>query len=182
MRRHRPHRRNYRVVFAVVFAAGLATGVFAAKKVLVSPAAFEGREPTAAAEELLAAARSLAEAGSYENIAIGRVYYLAGRKDEGQAIFDRVLAGKVKAGDIIRVARVYEEAGEWAKAKPLFDRVIDMAPEDEDWLAEIGGYYLLAGDRARAEQLFTNSLAHDASNLYNTLHMAGAYLGVPPRE
>ncbi len=162
---------------AFVFAAGLAAGAFAAKKFTVSATAFAGKEPKAAAEELLGAARALAENGSYENLAVARLYFRIGRKAEGQEIVDRVLAGKTKAGDIVRVARIYREAGDWAKAKPLFDSVVQMAPEDEDWLAEVGAEYLLAGDRTRAEELFAASLRLDSSNLYNTLRMAGAYLG-----
>jgi tetratricopeptide (TPR) repeat protein len=167
----------------LLFAVGVATGAFAAKKITVSPAAFQGREPKAAAAELLSTAAALAEAGSWENIAVGRVHYLSGDKAAGQAIFDRVLAGgKVKAGDVVRVARVYAEAGEWAKAKPLFDRVLSMAPEDEDWLAEVGAHYLVQGDRAKAEELFQASLRQDPGSLYNTLRMAAAYLGIAPRE
>lgn len=170
-----------RVVFlALLFTAGLAIGAFAAKKVAVSPSAFSGKEPSAAANELLVAARSLAEDGSYENLAVARVYYLAGRKDEGQVLMERVMAGKAEAGNAMRVARIYQEAGEWAKAKPLFDAVLQLEPGDEDWLAEIGAQYLLAGDRARAEELFAASVKRDPSNLYNTLRMAGAYLGVKP--
>jgi tetratricopeptide (TPR) repeat protein len=168
------------VPLLAVFLAGAAAGAFAAKKVLVSPAAFSGREPAAAADALLDSARALAEAGSYENIAVARVYYLSGRKVEGQQILDRVMAGKTKPGDLMRVARLYREAGEWERAKPLFESVLRMAPEDEDWLAEIGAWFLLAGDRARAEELFGRSLQLDPSNLYNTLRMAGAYLGVEP--
>lgn len=168
------------VAAASIFAFGLAAGAFAAKKLQVTPAAFTGKEPAAAAGELLAAAATLAERGSWENIAVARVHYLAGQKAEAQAIVDRVMAGKTKAGDIIRVARIYQRAGEWEKARPLFDSVVQMAPDDQDWLAEIGAYYLLAGDRGRAEELFARALDQDPSSLYNTLRMAGAYLGLAP--
>jgi len=170
------------LALVAVFALGAAAGALAAKKGLLTPALFQGREPAAAADQLLGAARTLAEAGSYENIAVARVYYLSGRKADGQAILDRVMAGKIKDSDIIRVARVYREAGEWDKAKPLFDRVLQMAPEDEDWLAEIGAWYLLAGDRAKAEDLFARSFARDPDNLYNTLRVAGAFLGLEPHD
>lgn len=168
------------VPLLAVFLVGAAAGAFAARKVTVSPAAYSERQPAAAAGELLGAARALAENGSYENIAVARVYYLGGQKAEGQEILDRVMAGKTKPGDVIRVARLYREAGEWERAKQLFDSVVEMAPEDEDWLAEIGAWHQLAGDRARAEELFGRSLQQDSSNLYNTLRMAGAYLGVEP--
>jgi len=173
--------RSKRTVVAVaLFTAGVAVGAFAAKKVTVSPSVWLGKDSAAAAEDLLGTARELAEQGSYENIAVARVYYLSGRKAQGQEILDRVMAGKTKAGDVIRIARVYREAGEWEKARPLFDSVVVMEPKDEDWLAEIGGYYLLAGDRVHAEELFARSLAEDPSNLRNTLRMALAYLGLAP--
>ncbi|KAB2964386.1 MAG: hypothetical protein F9K18_07585 [Thermoanaerobaculia bacterium] len=173
-------RTRHAVPLLAVFLAGAAAGAFAAKKVMVSSAAYSGREPAAAGAELLGAAAALAEDGSYENIAVARVHYLGGRKDEGQRILDRVMAGKTKPGDVIRVARLYREAGEWERARQLFDSVVQMAPEDEDWLAEIGAWYLLAGERGHAEELFGRSLQQDPSNLYNTLRMAGAYLGVEP--
>ncbi|MCB9378297.1 MAG: hypothetical protein H6511_05975 [Holophagales bacterium] len=169
-----------RIAAVLLFAAGVAVGAFAAKKLTIGPSVFSGKEPAAAAEELLGAARELAGDGSYENIAVARVYFLAGRKTEGEAILERVRAGKTKAGDIIRIARVYRESGDWETARPLFDAVVTMEPKDEDWLAEIGGYYLLAGNRAHAEELFARSLAEDPSNLRNTLRMALAYLGLDP--
>jgi tetratricopeptide (TPR) repeat protein len=168
------------VPLLAVFLAGAAAGAFAAKKVLVSPAAFSGREPAAAADALLDSARALAEAGSYENIAVARVYYLSGRKVEGQQILDRVMAGKTKPGDLMRVARLYREAGEWERAKPLFESVLRMAPEDEDWLAEIGAYYNLHGDRARAEELFRRSFELDPESYKNLATAAGSYVGVSP--
>ena len=91
-----------------------------------------------------------------------------------------MLAGKHEGGDLVRIARVYAEAGEWAAAKPLFDQLVEAAPKDEDWLAEVGAAYLRAGDRARGEELYARSLAQDPSNLHNTLRMASAYLGVAP--
>lgn len=172
----------HRIAALALFAAGVAVGAYAAKKLTVSTAAFAGQEPATAAEALLGAARQLAGDGSYENIAVARVYYLAGKKAEGREILDRVAAGKTKAGDWIRIARVYQRAGDWERAKPLLDRVVEMAPEDEDWLAEIGAYHLLAGDRARAEELFARSLALDPSNLRNTLRMASGYLGLSPED
>jgi tetratricopeptide (TPR) repeat protein len=158
--------------------AGAAAGAFAAKKLLITPAVYQGKEKAQAAADLLAAARELAADGTYENIAVGRVLYLSGKKDEGRAIFDRVLAGKHAAGDVVRVARVYQEAGEWKTAQPLFDQVLQEKPKDEDWLAEIGAFYLLAGDRAKGEELLSRSFAEDPSSLYNALKGASGYLGI----
>ena len=176
-------RSRSRIAFGTaIFLAGAALGAFASSKVKVDATYWSGKAPAQAADALLAAARTLAGDGSYENIAVARVLYLAGHKAEGQAILDRVMAGKVKDSDLIRVARVYRDAGEWAKAQPLLDRVVAMAPKDEDWLAEIGADYLLAGDRAKAEELFSRSFTQDPSNLSNTLTAAGAYLGLAPQR
>jgi len=165
-----------------VLLVGAATIVWASKKPTIDPAVYQSQQPAQAAERLIEIARTLAGDGSYENIAVGRVLYLTGHKADGQAIFDQQLGAKSKPGDWIRVARIYSEAGEWDKAKPLYDRVADAAPKDEDWLAEIGAQYLLAGDRAHAEELFGRSFAQDPSNRANALKAAGAYLGLAPRE
>jgi tetratricopeptide (TPR) repeat protein len=164
---------------AAIFLLGAAAG-FAAAKVKATAALFGGKAPQEAAQSLLQTAETLAGKGSWELIFVGRTHYLAGHKGEGQALFDRALGPKAEPGDFVRVARVYWEAGEWDKARPLFDKVVGMSPKDADWLAEIGSYYNLKGDRAHAEELFTRSLAEDGENVYNSAKMAGSYLGVAP--
>jgi tetratricopeptide (TPR) repeat protein len=166
----------------VVFLLGAASGAYAAKKVTVSPGLYAGKPAPEAAANLLAAAKTLAEKGSWENIGVGRVYYLSGKKAEGQAIFDAAAAkGKPDAGDWVRIGRVYYEAGEWDKARAAFDKVLQLQPDDEDWLAEIGAYYLLQGDRAHAEELFTRSFQRQPNNLWNALKAAAAYLKIAPQ-
>ena len=175
--------KNTRIAATVgVFVLGLAAGVWAAKNGPLSAALFSGKATKDAGHAVLTAAQGMAEkSGSWERIAYGRVLYLSGDKAGGQAIFDQVLADKkVKAGDDFRVAKVYLEAGEWDKARPLFDKVLELEPKDEDWLAQIGVYYLVKGDRAKAEELFTRSFTEDPDNLYNSLKIAAAYLGVKP--
>ena len=171
-----------RIATVGVFVLGLAAGVWAAKSGPLSAALFSGKSTKDAGHAVLAAAQGMAEkSGSWERIAYGRVLYLSGDKAGGQAIFDQVLADKkVKAGDDFRVAKVYFEAGEWDKARPLFDKVLALEPKDADWLAEIGAYYNVKGDRAHAEELFARSLAEDSANVYNVAKMAGSYLGVQP--
>jgi tetratricopeptide (TPR) repeat protein len=163
-----------------LFFLGAAAGL-AAAKVKVTSAAYSGKSKEDAAAALLQSAEAIAASGSWERIFVGRTRYLGGDKAAGQALFDRVLGGpKAEAGDFVRVARVYWEAGEWDKARPLFDKVLTLEPKDADWLAEIGTYYNLKGDRAHAEELFARSLAEDAANVYNVTKMAGSYLGVQP--
>jgi len=68
-----------------------------------------------AAKALLRQAMVQGGDGSWERIAVGRVYYLGGMKSEGQAIFDQVLGKQDEGSDLIRVARVYRQAGKWAR-------------------------------------------------------------------
>jgi len=166
---------------AAAFVLGTASGAYAAKKITLTPALFASKPAPDAAASLLGAAKVLAEKGSWENIAVGRVHYLAGQKAEGQAIFDAVTgSSKAEAGDWIRVGRVYYEAGEWDKARAVFDKVLQMKPDDEDWLAEIGAYYVIKGDRTHGEELFTRSFKREPNSVWNALRAAAAYLKVAP--
>ena len=167
-------------VIALVFLLGVSVGGFAAKKGGVTSAAWQGASPEEAAANLLQIARGLAGDDSWDNIYLGRVYYLSGDSEQGEAILDRYGHSNDES-DVIRVARVYAGAGEWDRARPLFDRVLEMAPKDEDWLVEIGAYYNLNGDRERAEDLFARGFRTAPKNVYNILNAAGSYVGVMPR-
>jgi tetratricopeptide (TPR) repeat protein len=147
----------------------------------IDPSAFRGKDTQEAARALLEQAKIQAGRGSWERIAVGRAYYLGGMKPEGQAIFDEVLKTRPAASDILRIGRVYREANEWPRAKELFDRYVKENPRDEQDLAEIGAYYLLAGDRDAAEALFEQSFKIDAE-VWATVAAAGAYLGVVPQQ
>lgn len=165
------------VVFAVAaltFAAGIVTGVTAKSRVRFDPNVLQG-EPAAVADRILGLAKV---EGSWEEIGIARVHYLAGHKDQARAVFERYAGGR-DPGDLVRIARVYAEAGEWDAARPLFDQVIAIEPEDADWLAEVGAHYNLHGDRAKAEELFARAFSVEANNL-NTRMAAASYLGVRP--
>ncbi|WP_423925976.1 tetratricopeptide repeat protein [Dokdonella sp.] len=157
----------------------LGMGAASAAK-LIEPNLYQSQPNEEAGKALLRQAMIQADDGSWERIAVGRVYYLGGMKAEGQAIFDEVLTDD-DASDRFRVARVYMEAGEWTRAKPLFDEAIRMEPKEEKWLAEVGAYYLLNGDRETAEALFDRSFKRD-TELWATVAAAGAYLGVKPQE
>jgi Flp pilus assembly protein TadD len=164
----------------VVFLFGVTAGALAAKKGLDS-SLFTGKEPKAAADALLAVAKEQAGKGSWERIAVGRVLYLSGRKAEGQAIFDEVTAKKPEGSDWLRIGRIYVEAGEWDKAKGAFDKALALSPKDAPWMAEIGGWYNLKGDRAAAEELFAKSFAIESGEFWNTVNVAGSYVGVKPQ-
>lgn len=163
---------------ALLFTFGIAVGYAAPRS---DPSLYEGKTKEEAARALLDLARVQAGKGSWERIAVGRLYYLGGFKPEGKAIFDEVLAKKPAGSDLLRIARVYRQADEWDKAKPLLDRYVQENPKDEKGLAEAGAGYLQNGDRATAEALFARSFARE-SELWATVAIAGAYLGVPPQE
>jgi tetratricopeptide (TPR) repeat protein len=168
------------VVLVMVFVLGVAAGAVAKKAFDTS--LYRGKSKTDAAKSLLELARRQAGKGSWERIGVGRVYYLGGMKAEGQAIFDEVTAKKPEPTDWWRIGRVYWEAGEWDKARAAFDKSLAMNPNDDKGLAELGAYYLIKGDRAKAEELFDRSFNIESGEVWNTSMIAGGYLGVRPQE
>ena len=174
------NRKQLCVVVALALAVGATFGVVLAKKSPIEASTYIGKEPEEAADALLEIAKVLAASGSFENIYVSRVYFQSGRKEEAQAILDKALAKKTTSGDRVRLGRAYFQGGDWAKAKEQFDQVLAAAPKDEDWLAEIGAYYNLQGDREHAEELFRRSFAVSSSSLKNVLAAAGSYVGVSP--
>lgn len=162
----------------LLFAMGIAVG-YAARR--VEPSIYRSKIKEQAGKALLEQARAQAGKGSWERIAVGRVYYLAGMKDEGQKIFDQVLTKGAESSDYFRVARVYREAGEWPKAKELFEKYVQQNPKDDKGLAEVGAYYLLNGEREKAEDLFDRSFRLE-SEMWATVSAAAGYLGVEPQE
>jgi predicted Zn-dependent protease len=166
---------------AALLAAGTGNAT-AAQKPRADASMYHGREAADAGRALLDVALKQAGKGSWESIAVGRAYYLGGFKADGQAIFDSVLGARPEASDMFRIARVYQEAGEWDRAKALFERYLVADPDNEKDLAEIGAYYLLHGDRARAEQLFDHSFRVSPDELWATIAAADAYLNVKPEE
>lgn len=163
-----------------VFALGIAVGAFAAKKGINVD--YRGVDKKQAGTALLELAKKQAGKGSWERIGVGRVYYLAGMKAEGQAIFDEVTSKKPEPTDWWRIGRVYWEAGEWDKARDAFEKSLAKNPNDDKGLAELAAYYLIKGDRAKAEELIDKSFSIEAGEVWNTSMIAGGYLGVKPQE
>jgi len=164
---------------AMTFLLGLGAGALAAGKGL-NPGTYREKSKQEAGGGLVAIARQQAGKGSWENIAVGRVLYLSGAKGQGQAIFDAMLARKREGSDRMRVGRVYWEAKEWEKAKAMFTQALELEPKDAPWLAEVGTYYNLMGERVKAEELFERSFQRDSSEVWQTVNIAGSYLGVEP--
>ncbi len=172
------NRKTQALVVVSIFALGAAVG-YAAKKTDV-PSLYVGSQPKDASAALLALAQEAAEDGTWENLGVARVVYLSGDKAAGQAMIDKYTGPKAEGGEWIRAGRIYWEAGEWDKAKRAFDKVLQLEPKDADWLAEIGSYYMLKGDRPKAEALFTRSFAQEPNAVWNLLRAASAYAGIQP--
>lgn len=168
------------VTAGVSLLIGLAVGIAASNK--ASKALFEGKSAKEAGAAVIAMAQAQAESGTWENIAVGRIYYLSGDKTKGQQIFDQVLGGKkVKKDDYLRVARVYVEAGENAKAEAKFEKAIALDPKDAENLAEFGAFCNLHGKRQKAEELFARAFALKADEFWVTIDVAASYFGVKPQ-
>lgn len=165
------------------FALG-ATTVLVAKtpKVIFDPKAYyAGNERKAASAALLAHAEELAGEDSWERIGVGRVAYMSGDKQKGEAIFESVLGSpKVVKSDLYRIAAMYATNKEWSKAKPLFERAIAMDKEDDTGMLKMGCWFNVNGDRARAEELFDSAFAHSPEAVWHYILAAGSYVGVEP--
>ncbi len=166
------------VVGVVLFAAGMGAGWLWARGKGIEPAVYQGKGAREAAAALLAVAETQAGKGSWERIGVGRVYYLSGDKARGQAVFDDVAKG-AKDSDWWRIAKVYNEAGEWDKAEPILRR-LSANSGDDSGLALAGALYNLHGDRATAEALFARCFKAKSDEVWDTLSVAGSYVGVRP--
>ena len=158
------------------------SGFAQSRRPTFSPDLFQGQEPKAAATALLDGALQLAEAGSWERIAVGRAWYLAGGKAKGQQIFDGVTGSKkVEGSDWFRIGRTYSEAGEWDKAQAAFDRALAMDTGDDSGMIEYGALANLNKDRTKAEALFTKALKKNPREFWHWVGAGGSYLGVRPQ-
>ena len=143
-------------------------------------AVIQGKSPTEAAAAALTEAERLAGKGSWELIAVGRVYYLSGNKARGQAIFDRVSAAKPKPSDWQRIGEVYAEAGENDRAAEYFQKAMADNAKDDTGAAEIGAWYIRMGQRDKGEELLAQALARNPDEMWHYVGAAAAFLKVPP--
>ncbi|MGE5235999.1 MAG: tetratricopeptide repeat protein [Acidobacteriota bacterium] len=172
-------RRGIIVGIVAAFAVGVVTGLVASTA-KADKSLFENVGPREAAANLLGVAQLQAGKGSWENIGVARVYYLMGEKDHAREILDRVMKGKLKESDWMRIGRLYAEANEWPQAKEAFDKAIEAEPKDGGNLAEVGAWYNLHGDRAHAEELFGRAFGRKDDDVWVTANVAGSYVGVKP--
>ena len=154
---------------------------FAAKYKGAGIEVIRGKSDKDAGYAALTEAEHLANGGSWELIAVGRVYYLTGDKARGQALFDLVANGKAGGSDLERIADVYAEAGENDKASAHYERMLAIDPKDDSSQALLGAWYMRIGQRERGEMLLGQALQRrpNASDYY--LRAAESLLRVPAR-
>lgn len=170
-----------RAIAVVCFGLGVSAGWIAAKGPALTDALFSGKTPEQAGASLLAAAEDLAGSGSWERIAVARVYYLSGDTERGRAILDGVTSRKPEASDWFRIGQLYAEAAKWDEAFAAFDRALAMAPKDDSGMALVGAWRNLHGDREAAETLFRKAFGRGGNDVWHAVRAAGSYLGVPPQ-
>jgi hypothetical protein len=56
----------------------------------------------------------------------------------------------------------------------------DPKEKDDTGRAEIGAWYIRTGERDKGEELLSQALARNPSELWHYVRAAEAYLGVPP--
>jgi len=103
-----------------VACASLALGVcigLSAKDKLPGFEILQGKPPKEAGVAALQEAEKLAGNGSWELIAIARVYYLSGDHAKAQSLIDRALSHKPKATDFQRVGEIFAAAGDSAQGQ-----------------------------------------------------------------
>jgi tetratricopeptide (TPR) repeat protein len=170
--------RNVVLCSALFFLLGISLGLWA-KDAPGGINLFRGKSEKEAGQAALVEAERLAENGSWELIAVGRVHYLSGDKAKGQALFDRVTGRKPEGGDWQRIGEVYAEAGEKDRAEACFQKALAASPKDDTGQSEVGAWYIRNGQRDKGEELFAKALARNADEIWHYVRAAEAYLGVP---
>jgi tetratricopeptide (TPR) repeat protein len=166
------------VTASLLFGAGI--GV-AAKYKGTGIGVIQGKEAKEAAAAALQEAAHVANGGSFELIAVGRVYYLTGQRAQGQALFDQAAASKrASAADYERIGDVYAQAGENDKASLYYEKMLAVDPSDDSSQALVGAWYLRLGQREKGEQLLAEAMRKSPSSSEYYVRAAESLLGVPP--
>jgi tetratricopeptide (TPR) repeat protein len=138
-----------------------------------------GKTPKEAGMAALQEAETLAGEGTWELIAIARVYALSGDKNKGQQLIDKVLAGKNDRGDWQRIGQYYADTGNNAKAEEFFLKTLAADPKDDSGQAEIGAWYIRTGQRAKGEELLAKAFAKHPDEIWHYMRAAEGFLNVP---
>jgi tetratricopeptide (TPR) repeat protein len=169
------------VISTISLLLGVSIGFAAAKYKGAGIDVIRGKSDKDAGLAALAEAEHLASGGSWELIAVGRVYYLTGEKARGQALFDFVTNGKPGGTDFERIAGVYAEAGENDKASAMYEKMLAIDPKDDSSQAEVGAWYIRIGQRAKGEALLAQALQRRPNEPGYYMRAAESLLGVPDR-
>src|SRR5215472_13068259 len=158
---------------------GMGVG-YAAKEKSGGMDLMRGKPAKEAGIAALQQAERLAGSGSWELLAVARVYYLSGDKPTGQKLIDRALSGKAEGTDWQRAGEIYAEAGETGSADALFQKALaaDKKQKDDTGRAEMGAWYIRLGQRDKGEELLTQALTRNPGEMWHYVRAAEAYLGV----
>jgi tetratricopeptide (TPR) repeat protein len=163
--------------------ASLALGVcigLSAKDKLPGFEILQGKPPKEAGAAALQEAERLAGNGSWELIAIARVWYLSGDHTKAQSLIDRALSHKPKGTDFQRVGEIFAAAGDNTQAETYYQRALAADPKDDTGQSEIGAWYIRNGQREKGEELLAKALARNPDDLWHYVRASEAYLSVPP--
>ena len=167
---------------AVIAAGSLLLGIsigFAAKYQGAGIDVIRNKPDKDAAMAALAEAEQVANGGSWELIAVGRVYYLSGQKARGQALFDHATTGRKPDGaDYERIAEVYAEAGENDRATDSYEKMLALDPKDDSSQAVVGAWYIRIGQREKGEALLAQALQRRRNDPWYYVRAAESLLGV----
>ena len=166
---------------AAIAALSLTLGVgvgMAARPIGAGISVIAGKPDQEGASAALIEAERMAGKGSWELIAVGRVYYLSGDKAKGEALFTRATSGKQSAGDYQRIAEVYAEAGDTAKAEENYGKMLVLDPEDDSQRSEVGAWYIRVGQRAKGEEYLAKAFSMGRHDPSHYVRAAEALLGV----
>ena len=167
---------------AVIAAGSLLLGIsigFAAKYQGAGIDVIRNKPDKDAAMAALAEAEQVANGGSWELIAVGRVYYLSGQKARGQALFDHATTGRKPDGaDYERIAEVYAEAGENDRATDSYEKMLALEPKDDSSQALVGAWYIRIGQREKGEALLAQALQRRRNDPWYYVRAAESLLGV----
>jgi tetratricopeptide (TPR) repeat protein len=173
--------------FAVVLAAACLTlgfGVgYAAKAKGPGITLIAGKSSKDAGLAALQEAERRAGDGSWELIAVARVYYLTGEKAKAQALLDQVIKGEEPgASDWHRIGQLYADAGENARAEEFFLKALAEEPREDRYQAEVGAWYIRTGQREKGEALMAKAFTINAEEFWHYVRAAEALLGVAPND
>ena len=166
---------------AVIAVSSLLLGVsigFAAKYQGAGIEVIRNKPDKEAALAALTEAEHVANGGSWELIAVGRVYYLSGDKARGQALFDHATSGKPDGADYERIAEVYAESGENARASESYEKMLALDPKDDSSQAVVGAWYIRIGQREKGEALLAQAMQRRRNSPWYYVRAAESLLGV----